>query len=103
LKPSRFDAKNVNVINIHRRPPVDLAAKLDSFGKPSWIALTILAFWFWLPLGLAALAFLVGLVIMACWRPPGPGVWYRPELARLSGVFGCAGRWASAPSGIRPL
>ena len=58
---------------------MDLAAKLDSFGKPAWIALTILAFWFWWPLGLAALAFLIGSGRMACWRHGGAGRWYRPE------------------------
>lgn len=77
---------------------MELAAKLDNLGKPAWIALTILAFWFWWPLGLAALAFLIGSGRMACWRHGGPGRWYRPERARWSG-----GHWsrscASAPSG----
>jgi uncharacterized protein DUF2852 len=77
---------------------VDLAAKLDSFGKPAWIALTILAFWFWWPLGLAALAFLAGSGRMACWRHGGPGRWYRPERARWSGG-GWGRTWASTPSG----
>jgi hypothetical protein len=77
---------------------VELAAKLDSLGKPAWIGLTILAFWFWWPLGLAALAFLVGSGRMGCWRHGGPGRWYRPERTRTSG--GCWGRtWASAPGG----
>lgn len=82
---------------------MDLAAKLDSFGKPAWIALTILAFWFWWPLGLAALAFMIGSGRMACWRHGGPGRWYRPERGRWS-AGGCGGGWgrhwaASAPSG----
>jgi hypothetical protein len=78
---------------------VDLAAKLDSFGKPAWIALTILAFWFWWPLGLAALAFLVGSGRMACWRHGGAGRWYRPERSRWAGGCGWGRTWASTPSG----
>ena len=37
-----------------------LVAKLDDLGKPAWIALTILGFIYWWPLGLAVLAFLIG-------------------------------------------
>ena len=80
---------------------MDLAAKLDSLGKPAWIALTILAFWFWWPIGLAALAFLIGSGRMACWRHGGAGRWYRPEGASRSGCGRGWGRsWASStPSG----
>jgi len=75
---------------------VDLAAKLDSLGKPAWIALTILAFIFWWPLGLAALAFLIGSGRMGCWGRGGAGRWYRPEGSHRSG---CGwGRWASTPA-----
>ena len=35
-----------------------IAAKLDEFGKPAWIALMILGFIVWWPLGLAVLAFM---------------------------------------------
>jgi hypothetical protein len=35
-------------------------AKLDEFGKPAWIAMTVLAFAVWWPLGLATLAFAIG-------------------------------------------
>jgi hypothetical protein len=37
-----------------------LVARIDDFGKPAWIALTILGFIYWWPLGLAVLAFLIG-------------------------------------------
>src|SRR6516162_7104257 len=37
-----------------------LVAKLDDLGKPAWIALTILGFIYWWPIGLAVLAFLIG-------------------------------------------
>ena len=36
---------------------MELAYKLDSYGKPAWIALTVLGFMAWWPLGLAILAF----------------------------------------------
>lgn len=78
---------------------MDLAARLDSFGKPAWIALTILAFWFWWPLGLAALAFLIGSGRMGCWRHGGPGRWYRPEGVSRSGCgrgWGRTWAWAGA-------
>jgi hypothetical protein len=75
---------------------VELAAKLDNLGKPAWIALTILAFWFWWPLGLAALAFLIGSGRMGCWRHGGPGRWYRPDRTHWSGW---TRSWASSPSG----
>ncbi len=33
------------------------ASRLDEIGRPAWIAITILSFWLWWPLGLAVLAF----------------------------------------------
>jgi hypothetical protein len=68
-----------------------VAAKIDDFGKPAWIALMILGFIVWWPLGLATLAFLIGSRRMGCgnfrgfnwgghtgnWggRPHGMGAW----------------------------
>ena len=37
-----------------------IVAKLDELGKPAWIALMILGFFIWWPLGLATLAFIMG-------------------------------------------
>jgi hypothetical protein len=37
-----------------------LAARLDDFGTPAWIALTVVSFLIWWPLGLIVLGFLVG-------------------------------------------
>ena len=37
-----------------------IVAKLDEVGKPAWIALMILGFLMWWPLGLATLAFIIG-------------------------------------------
>ena len=43
-----------------------ITAKLDEFGKPAWIVLTILGFMIWWPLGLAVLAFVIGSGRMGC-------------------------------------
>jgi hypothetical protein len=43
-----------------------VAAKLDDLGKPAWIALMILGFIVWWPLGLATLAFLIWSRRMGC-------------------------------------
>jgi hypothetical protein len=55
-----------------------VAAKIDDFGKPAWIALMILGFIVWWPLGLATLAFLMWSRRMGCgnfrgfnWGQPG--------------------------------
>ena len=45
-----------------------IVAKLDELGRPAWIALMILGFCFWWPLGLAALAFIIGSGRMSCWN-----------------------------------
>jgi Protein of unknown function (DUF2852) len=67
-----------------------IVAKLDELGKPAWIALVILGFMVWWPLGLAALAFLIGSGRMGCWKGHemspwgrgggmrGPGMWWQP-------------------------
>ena len=43
-----------------------LTAKLDDLGKPAWIALMILGFVIWWPVGLATLAFLIWSGRMGC-------------------------------------
>jgi hypothetical protein len=45
-----------------------IVAKLDELGKPAWIALTILGFMVWWPIGLATLAFIIGSGRMGCWK-----------------------------------
>src|SRR4051794_26286532 len=47
-------------------PMPAVAAKLDDLGKPAWIALMILGFIVWWPLGLATLAFLIWSRRMGC-------------------------------------
>ena len=43
-----------------------ITAKLDELGKPAWIALMVLGFVAWWPIGLATLAFIIGSGRMGC-------------------------------------
>jgi Protein of unknown function (DUF2852) len=65
-----------------------VAAKLDEMGKPAWIALMILGFIVWWPLGLATLAYLIWSKRMGCgnsravsWGHHGrpQGTWWQPS------------------------
>ena len=47
------------------------AAQLDDIGKPAWIALTVVSFILFWPLGLFVLGFLLGSGRMACWTHGG--------------------------------
>ena len=44
------------------------AARIDDFGRPAWIVLTILGFIFFWPVGLALLAFSIWSRRMGCWH-----------------------------------
>ena len=50
-----------------------IAAKLDEYGKPAWIALIVLGFIAWWPLGLAILAFTIWSGRMGCGYYAGHG------------------------------
>jgi hypothetical protein len=52
-----------------------IAALLDELPKPVWIALMILGFIAWWPIGLLVLALLVGSGRMGCWNHRGGGRW----------------------------
>ena len=52
-----------------------ITAKLDEFGKPAWIALIVLGFMAWWPLGLAVLAFTIGSGRMGCGYHGGHDRW----------------------------
>jgi hypothetical protein len=52
-----------------------MVAKLDDLGKPAWIALTILGFVYWWPIGLAVLAFLIGSGRMNSWKGHSMSPW----------------------------
>jgi len=59
-----------------------IVAKLDELGRPAWIALMILGFVTWWPLGLALLAFIIGSGRMSCWNHHGTDHWQR-KMARM--------------------
>jgi hypothetical protein len=52
-----------------------IVAKLDELGKPAWIALMILGFMIWWPVGLATLAFIIGSGRMSCAKGGGVSRW----------------------------
>ena len=52
-----------------------ITAKLDEFGKPAWIALIILGFMAWWPLGLVVLAFTIWSGRMGCGYHGGYDRW----------------------------
>jgi hypothetical protein len=52
-----------------------LVDKLDELGRPAWIALAVLGFMAWWPIGLAVLAFFIGSGRMGCWHHYDDGKW----------------------------
>jgi hypothetical protein len=60
-----------------------IVAKLDDLGSAAWIALMILGFIFWWPVGLAVLVFTIWSGRMGCWRHHhGYGRWENTERER---------------------
>ena len=55
---------------------MDIAAKLDDYGKPAWIGVMVLGFIVFWPIGLAVLAYLIWSGRMGCWGKRGPGRWH---------------------------
>lgn len=54
---------------------MELAAKMDSYGWPAWVAAMVLGFIFFWPAGLAVLAYLLWSGRMGCSKT-GPGRWH---------------------------
>jgi hypothetical protein len=84
-----------------------ITAKLDEFGKPAWIALMVLGFMVWWPVGLVILAFTIGSGRMGCgyhgqdrWQHKMERMqrkmdWMR---SRMSGGAPAGGFWGGAPT-----
>ena len=78
-----------------------ITAKLDEYGKPAWIALIVLGFMAWWPLGLCLLAFTIGSGRMGCSGSHGGHSRWQDKMERkmdwmrtkMSG-----GPWTNAPS-----
>ena len=68
---------------------MELVARLDEYGQGAWIAVMVLAFIVFWPIGLAILAYLIWSGRMGCWGKGGPGRWYN-----TSARSGRAGWWS---------
>jgi hypothetical protein len=81
-----------------------ITAKLDELGKPAWIALMVLGFIVWWPLGLCILAFTIGSGRMMCGYRGGYGHWQNKmermqnKMDWMRAKMGGTGPWTSAPS-----
>ena len=79
---------------------MEIAAKLDHYGNPACIPVTVLGFILFWPIGLAILAFMLWSGRMGSWRHGGSARW-RNEM----GAWSCGGkrkrgsRQSTAPSG----
>ena len=62
-----------------------LAARLDDIGNPAWIALTVVSFIVWWPIGLLVLGYLVGSGRMARWTGCGARHWQQHAQGSPSG------------------
>jgi hypothetical protein len=60
---------------------MELAAKLDDLGKPAWIAVMVVGFILFWPIGLAILAYLIWSGRMGCGMKRGPGHWHNSDRA----------------------
>ena len=70
-----------------------IAAKLDELGKPAWIALMVLGFVVWWPVGLATLAYIIGSGRMGCSKYRSAGRWHPAD-----GAANMAGWWTNQRS-----
>ena len=80
-----------------------ITAKLDELGKPAWIALIVLGFMAWWPLGLTVLAFTIWSGRMGCGYHGGHDRWQH-KMERMQRKMDwmrsrMAGAPSSAPSG----
>jgi uncharacterized protein DUF2852 len=78
-----------------------LVAQLDDIGKPAWIALTIVSFILFWPLGLVVLGFLIGSGRMACWTHGNGDRWQRRMervQRRMERMQSAAERWSQCGS-----
>jgi len=69
---------------------MEIAARIDEYGKAAWIALIVLAFVLFWPIGLALLAYVIWSGRMGCGRHGGAGRWYFNEREGRPGPWG---RW----------
>ena len=61
---------------------MDVIAKIDEYGKPAWIALMILGFIIFWPIGLVILGYLIWSGRMGCSKYGGAGRWWYTDKMR---------------------
>jgi hypothetical protein len=74
-----------------------LVAQLDDIGRPAWIALTVVSFILFWPLGLLVIGFLIGSGRMACWAYGNTNRWQRRMermQRRMERMQSAAERWS---------
>jgi len=62
--------------------------KLDEYGKGAWIALIVLGFWTFWPVGLTALAFVVLSGRARVWKMEARGRWHNTQTRSCGWAFG---------------
>src|SRR5215210_9249842 len=93
------------LFTLTREAEMPITAKLDELGKPAWIALMILGFMVWWPLGLALLAFIIGSGRMGCGHYGAGGHWQnkmerlQEKMERMRGRMGGDSGWGQRSSG----
>ena len=65
-----------------------IVEKLDEYGKGAWIALIVLGFWTFWPVGLAALIFVAASGRMRAWKMEQRGRWHNARGRGYSWAFG---------------
>ena len=70
---------------------MEIAARIDEYGKAAWIALTVLALILFWPIGLALLVYVIWSGRMGCGKHGGAGRWYFNN--EREGRPGPWGRW----------
>jgi len=69
---------------------VPIVEKLDEYGKGAWIALIVLGFWTFWPIGLVALMFVVFSGRTRAWKMQRRGQWYNTGCRSRGWSFGAA-------------
>ncbi len=67
-----------------------IVEKLDEYGKGAWIALIVLGFWTFWPIGLVALMFVVFSGRTRAWKMQRRGQWYNTACRGRGWSFGAA-------------
>ncbi len=75
-----------------------IVAKLDDLGSGAWIALAVLGFVFWWPLGLALTAFTIGSGRVGCGSRMAR---WQDKMDRMGERMGRPGNWGPSGSGNR--